>query len=163
MSLVVIGTAPGHPPGGAARRPAARKVRKSSRIGAARHMIAAEGLAAAGQMITRYRDGGQFTSDYQVARLTVALRDLRVRDDAWARMDPEHADAHLRLWTDVTRRAQPGHVAAPAACLPWQPGSPVMAQCKLGDPAAAGGEGAARGSSPGVRRACVRRRRAKLM
>jgi hypothetical protein len=93
------------------------KVRKSSRIGAARRMIAAEGLAAAGAMIAAYRGGGQFTSDYQVARLTVALRDLRVRDDAWARMDPAHAEQHLRLWTDVTRRAQPGHVAVPAALL----------------------------------------------
>ena len=101
------------------------KVSKSGRIGAARHMIAAEGLAAVGQMITRYRGGGRFTSDYQIARITVALRDLRIRDDAWARMDPAHADAHLRLWTDVTRRAQPGHVAAPAALLAlaaWQPG-----------------------------------------
>ena len=82
-------------------------------------------LAAVGQMIARYRGGGRFTSDYEVARITVALRDLRVRDDAWARMDPAHAGAHLRLWTDVTRRAQPGHVAAPAALLAlaaWQPG-----------------------------------------
>ena len=93
------------------------KVRRSARIGAARHMIAAEGLAAVGQMITRYRGGGRFTSDYEIARITVALRDLRVRDDAWARMDPAHADAHLRLWTDVVRRAQPGYVAAPAALL----------------------------------------------
>jgi hypothetical protein len=93
------------------------KVRRSSRFGAARHMIAAEGLAAAGEMIARYRGGGRFTSDYEVALLTVALRDLRVRDDAWARMDPAHTDAHLRLWTDVTRRAQPGHVAAPATLL----------------------------------------------
>ena len=93
------------------------KVRKSARIGAARHMIAAEGLAAVGQMIARYRGDGRFTSDYEIARITVALRDLRVRDDAWARMDPAHADAHLRLWIDVVRRAQPGHVAAPAALL----------------------------------------------
>ena len=64
------------------------KVRKSARLGAARHMIAAEGLAAVGAMIARYRDGGRFTSDYEIARITVALRDLRVRDDAWARMDP---------------------------------------------------------------------------
>ncbi len=80
-------------------------------------MIANEGLAAVGAMIARYRGGGRFISDYEVARLTVALRDLRVRDDAWARIDPAHADAHLRLWIDVTRRAQPGHVAAPAALL----------------------------------------------
>jgi Domain of unknown function (DUF4192) len=91
------------------------KVRRSARIGAARHMIAAEGLAASGQMIARYRGGGRSASDDEIAWITVALRDLRVRDDAWARMDPAHTDAHLRLWIDVVQRAQPGHVAAPAA------------------------------------------------
>ncbi len=93
------------------------KVRRSARIGAARHMIAAEGLATVGGMIVRYRGGSRFTSDDEIARITVALRDLRVRDDAWARMDPAHAVAHLRLWIDAARRAQPGHVTAPAALL----------------------------------------------
>jgi hypothetical protein len=99
------------------------KVRKSARLGAARHMIATEGLAAVGAMIARYRDGGRFTSDYEIARITMALRDLRVRDNAWARMGPAYADQHLRLWIDVVRRAQPGYVAAPAARLAlaaWQ-------------------------------------------
>ena len=50
-------------------------------------------------------------------RITVALRDLRVRDDAWARMDPAHAAAHQRLWIDVVRRARPGYVAASSALL----------------------------------------------
>ncbi len=36
----------------------------------------------------------------------------------------------------------------PHLCSLWRPGSPVMAHCKLGQPAAAGDEGAARGSSP---------------
>ncbi len=110
------------------------RVRKSSRIGAARRMIAAEGLAAVGAMIAVYRAGGRFTSDYEIARLSVALRDLRVRDDAWARMDPAHAGPHLRLWTDVTRRAQPGHVAAPAALLAfvaWQSGDGALANVAL--------------------------------
>ena len=109
------------------------KVRKSARLGAARHMIAAEGLAAVGAMIARYRSGGQFTSDYEIARITVALRDLRVRDDAWARMDPKHADAHLRLWIDVVRRAQPGYVAAPAALLALASSRyrPVMARAVI--------------------------------
>jgi len=53
----------------------------------------------------------------------VALRDLRVRDDAWARMDPAHADEHQRLWTGVVRRAQPGYVAASAALL-------ALARCR---------------------------------
>ena len=97
-------------------------------------MIAAEGLAAVGAMIARYRDGGRFNSDYEIARITVALRDLRVRDDAWARMDPAHADQHLRLWIDVVRRAQPGYVAAPAALLAfvaWQSGDGALANVAL--------------------------------
>jgi Domain of unknown function (DUF4192) len=110
------------------------KIRRSGRLGAARQMIASEGLAAVGAMITRYRDGGRFTTDYEVARITVALRDLRVRDDAWARMDPAHAEAHQRLWTDVVRRAQPGHVAPPAALLAfvaWQSGDGALANVAL--------------------------------
>jgi hypothetical protein len=110
------------------------KVRKSSRLGAARHLIAAEGLAAVGAMINRYRDGGRFTTDDEIARITVALRDLRVRDDAWARMDPAHAAAHQRLWTDAVRRAQPGYVAAPAALLAfiaWQSGDGALANVAL--------------------------------
>jgi Domain of unknown function (DUF4192) len=110
------------------------RVRKSARLGAARHMIAAEGLAAVGTMIARYRDGGRFASDDEIARITVALRDLRVRDDAWARMDPAHADAHLRLWIDVVRRAQSRYVAAPAALLAfvaWQSGEGALANVAL--------------------------------
>jgi hypothetical protein len=110
------------------------KVRTSGRLGAARHTIATEGLAAVGAMITRYRDGGRFTSDDEIARITVALRDLRVRDDAWARMNPAHSEAHLRLWIDVVRRAQPGHAAAPAALLAfvaWQSGDGALANVAL--------------------------------
>ena len=110
------------------------KVRKSRRIGAARQLIAAEGLNAVGAMIATYRAGGTYTTDYQIAWLTVALRDLRVRDDAWARMDPAQVDAHRRLWIDVTRRAQPGYVAAPASLLAfvaWQSGDGALANVAL--------------------------------
>jgi hypothetical protein len=116
------------------RRQLLARVRKSPRLGAARQMIAAEGLNAVGSMIRTYRSGGRFAIDYQVAWITVALRDLRVRDDAWARMDPAHADAHQRLWTDVTRRAQPGYVAAPASLLAfvaWQSGDGALANVAL--------------------------------
>ncbi len=110
------------------------KVRKAGRIGAARQMIAAEGLNAVGTMIATYRAGGKYATDYQIAWVTVALRDLRVRDDAWARMDPAQSDAHRRLWIDVTRRAQPGYVAAPAALLAfvaWQSGDGALANVAL--------------------------------
>jgi Domain of unknown function (DUF4192) len=110
------------------------KVRKSARIGAVRQMIAVEGLNAVGAMIATYRAGGKYTTDYQIAWITVALRDLRVRDDAWARMDPAYLDAHRRLWIDMTRRAQPGYVAAPAALLAfvaWQSGDGALANVAL--------------------------------
>jgi len=110
------------------------KVRKSSRLGAARRLIAAEGLTAVGSMIATYRGGGTYATEYQIAWITVALRDLRVRDDAWARMDSRHLEAHRRLWIDVTRRAQPGYVAAPAALLAfvaWQSGDGALANVAL--------------------------------
>ena len=85
-------------------------------------MIAAEGLVAVGRMIAAYRRGHCVTTGYEIAWVTVALRDLRVRDHE-ARMDPAYRDAHGRLWTDVVRRAHPGYVAAPASLLAlaaWQ-------------------------------------------
>ena len=102
--------------------------------GAARHMIAAEGLAEVGAMIARYQDGGGFTTDDEIARITMALRDLRVRDDAWARMDPAFMAEDVKLWTDVVRRAQPGYVAAPASLLAfvaWQSGNGALANVAL--------------------------------
>jgi uncharacterized protein DUF4192 len=110
------------------------KVRKSARLGAARHMIASEGLAAVSDMIALYRGGGSYTTDYQLAWLSVALKDLRVRDDAWARMEPKDSAAHRRLWTDVVRRAVPGHVAAPASLLAfvaWQEGNGALANVAI--------------------------------
>ena len=110
------------------------ETRKSARSGAARRMIASEGLAAVASVIATYRAGGSYGTDDDIAWLTVALTDLRVRDDAWARMDPAGRDAHLRLWTDVVRRAQPGYAAAPASLLAfvaWQGGNGVLANLAL--------------------------------
>ena len=110
------------------------KVRKSDRPGEARHMIAAEGLAGVGAIIARYQDGGGSATDDEIAPVSVALRDLRVRDDAWARMDPAFKAQDVKLWTDVVRRAQPGYVAAPASLLAfvaWQSGNGALANVAL--------------------------------
>ena len=91
-------------------------------------MIAAESLAAVGAMIARYRSGGRFSTDYEIARITVALRDLRVRDDAWARMDPGTPTAPAA----VDRRGPPGPARlrgrARLPCWPSWPGSPATAR-----------------------------------
>ena len=101
------------------------KVRKSARLGAARHMIAAEGLAAVGAMISQYRDGGRFTSDDEIARITVALRDLRVRDDAWARMDPAYARRTCGYGPTCSAAHSPATRPRPRRCWPSWPGSPA--------------------------------------
>jgi Domain of unknown function (DUF4192) len=92
------------------------RVARSGRKRSARRLIAISGLQAVAEAIDCYR-GGDRVGPEQAAWLTVVLRDLRVRDDAWSRMLPEHREAHLRLWTDLTRMARPGYVPAPASLL----------------------------------------------
>lgn len=80
--------------------------------------------------IRLYRRGGAIDSIEHLAWLAVLVADLRVRDDAWARMDPVHRDAHCRLWTDVLRSAAVEFVPAPASLLAftaWQCGNGALA------------------------------------
>jgi Domain of unknown function (DUF4192) len=89
-----------------------------------------EGLRAVSEAISLYRAGGQITSEDQIAWLAVSLPDLRIRDDAWSRMEPEHVHAHVRLWIDVVRRT-PARYVPPAASLlaftAWQSGNGALA------------------------------------
>jgi hypothetical protein len=92
------------------------------------------GLTAVRAAIHLYRDDGSIVPAIGYAWLALVLTRLRIRDDAWARMDPNHRDAHRRLWTDVVRRAQPGYVAAPACLLAftaWQGGEGALANIAL--------------------------------
>jgi len=80
--------------------------------------------------IRRYRAGETIDSIEHLAWLAVLVADLRVRDDAWARMDPAYRDHHCRLWTDVLRCAALDYAPAPAALLAftaWQAGNGVLA------------------------------------
>jgi len=88
------------------------------------------GRRAVADALAVYRAGGQLTEDDQLAWLSVVLAHLPVRDDAWSRMDPEHREAHLRLWTDLVRRARRRYLAAPASLLAftaWQSGEGALA------------------------------------
>ena len=80
--------------------------------------------------IRRYRSGGSIDSIEHLAWLAVLVADLRVRDDAWARMDPAHGADHCRLWTDIVRCAAVEFVPAPASLLAftaWQAGNGALA------------------------------------
>ena len=116
-----------------AERVAARLLTRTPTSSTARPLID-RGLKAVQAAITAYRDGGAIELSGQFAWLALTLTSLQVRDDAWARMDPAHARAHQRLWTDLTRHAQPGYIAAPAALLAftaWQNGNGALANLAL--------------------------------
>jgi len=99
-----------------------------------RRALRGPGLLAVSEAIALYREGQSLPSRNAAAWLALVLEELPVRDDAWARMDPKHNAAHRRLWTDVTRLARPGYVAAPAALLAftaWQSGNGALANVAL--------------------------------
>ena len=80
--------------------------------------------------IRLYRSGGSIDSVEHLAWLAVLVADLRVRDDAWARMDPAQCANHCRLWTDIVRSAAAEFVPAPASLLAfvaWQSGNGALA------------------------------------
>ena len=97
-------------------------------------LVISEGRRAVRAAIARYRGGGAVTDDDLAAWLVVCLAQLPVRDDAWARMEPEHRDAHRRLWTDLVRGAADAWVPAPAALLAftaWQSGEGALASIAI--------------------------------
>jgi hypothetical protein len=106
----------------------------SGRPRAAARLVVLEGLSAVAGALATYRAGGRFVTDDQVAWLSLALTNLRVRDDAWARMDPDHRDAHTRLWTDVVRRDERPYVPPAASLLAftaWQCGNGALSNVAL--------------------------------
>lgn len=84
---------------------------------AALRAVAEAGIAATTGAIDVYRDGGTVSDMGDLAWLSVVMADPWVRDDAYARMDPQYQAAHRQLWTDLTVWARPGYVAAPASLL----------------------------------------------
>jgi hypothetical protein len=110
------------------------RVARTGRRASARRLIAVAGVDAVTEAIAAYRRGDYIPAGHSAAWLTVVLQDLRVRDDAWCRMDPGYLSEHLRLWTDLTRLARPGYVSAPAALLAfcaWQQGNGALANVAL--------------------------------
>jgi hypothetical protein len=118
----------------AARRRAGRLAGGAGKDGGRRRGLLQPGLQAVTDALRLYRAGGRFESHDDAAWLALVLQSLRVRDDAWARMDPAHVKDHLRLWTDLTALARPGYAAAPASLLAftaWQDGDGALANVAL--------------------------------
>jgi hypothetical protein len=106
----------------------------AGRGGSPLRLVIGEGRRAVRDAIAHYRNGGAVTDADLLAWLVVSLAHLPVRDDAWARMEPEHRDAHLRLWTDLVRSAADPWVPAPAALLAftaWQCGDGALASIAI--------------------------------
>jgi hypothetical protein len=85
------------------------------------------GRNAATNAYQRHRAGERLTDD-EAAWLTVLLTHIPVRDHVWSRTYGH--DAHLTLWTDLTRRAEPDLAAAPASLLAftaWRMGNGALA------------------------------------
>jgi hypothetical protein len=112
----------------------AEELMASSRPPGGAWLVVEAGREAVRAAIGSYRRGGRITDHDQLAWLTVVLADLRVRDDAWARMEPRHRAAHRRLWTDVVRHACEPFVPAPASLLAfiaWQSGDGALANVAI--------------------------------
>ena len=97
-------------------------------------LVICQGRRAVREAIGEYRGGGRITNEDRLAWLAVSLVHLAVRDDAWARMLPEHRQAHLSLWADIVRRTEGPWLPAPASLLAftaWQCGDGTLANIAL--------------------------------
>jgi hypothetical protein len=97
-------------------------------------LLTREGRRAVRDAIGRYRRGERITAPAQLGWLMVALANLPVRDDAWARMEPAHREGHLALWGDIVRHATAPWLPAPASLLAftaWQAGDGTLANMAL--------------------------------
>ncbi|RFS81596.1 DUF4192 domain-containing protein [Actinomadura spongiicola] len=67
-------------------------------------------------VLARAHTGTRPTDD-EAARLGVLLTDLRLRDEAWVRIDEESPAADIAFWRDIVRRVEEPYVPAPASLL----------------------------------------------
>ncbi|WP_067458819.1 DUF4192 domain-containing protein [Actinomadura macra] len=75
-----------------------------------------EGLTVLPRLLSAARTGSHPTDD-EVAWLGFLLTELRVRDEAWVRIDEESPTADIAFWRDILRRIEEPYAAAPASLL----------------------------------------------
>lgn len=81
--------------------------------------MVAEGVPLIEDLLRRARSGGAPATDDETARLGVLLTNLRVRDEAWVRIEEQHSRADLAFWRDVLRRVEIPYAAAPGCLLAY--------------------------------------------
>ncbi len=86
----------------------------------------AKGVPLVRDLLTRLGqpDGAEaiekfLADDEYVAWLGVVLTHIRVRDEAWVRIDADRPEPHNALWREVLRRVEPPYAAAPACLLAY--------------------------------------------
>jgi hypothetical protein len=96
--------------------------------------VADAGRRSVRRAVTGSRSGTKLTDHDELAWLGFTLTDLRVRDDAWARMDPQFHHAHQQLWRQLVRTLPDEFIPAPAALLAftaWQAGDGALASIAI--------------------------------
>jgi hypothetical protein len=76
----------------------------------------AEGVPLVKQIVERLPE---LPTDEEIAWLGVLLTHVRVRDEAWVRIDPDRASDHIVLWREVLRRVERSYTPAPASLLAY--------------------------------------------
>ncbi|MFC7328779.1 DUF4192 domain-containing protein [Marinactinospora rubrisoli] len=93
-----------------------------------------EGVRAVRAAVAGAMRGEPPSDPDRLAWLGVVLVSLRVRDEAWAHIQRDRIEAHVRLWTQVLRHVEPAYTAAPGALLAfaaWQQGDRGLVEAAL--------------------------------
>lgn len=96
--------------------------------------VIAEGVPLVRRLIERACAGSDPPADDEVAWLAVLLVNLRVRDEAWVRMQDPDLQVHIRLWRHVLVRVGEPYAAGPACLLAfaaWRAGEGALANVAL--------------------------------
>jgi hypothetical protein len=96
--------------------------------------IVAEGVPLVRTLIERACAGSPLPADEEVAWLGLLLASLRVRDEAWVRMNEPDLQVHIGLWRHVLTRVTEPYAAAPACLLSfaaWRTGDGALANIAL--------------------------------
>jgi hypothetical protein len=113
---------------------AERRVSTWAKDGPVPDRLTAEGVPLVRVVIDRALADADPPSYDEAAWLGVLLVSLRVRDEAWVRIDESHLDTHIRLWRHVVSRVAEPYIAAPACLLAfaaWRAGEGALANIAL--------------------------------